>query len=438
MSAVFRSTVTQVTDVGKETTEASAIATLTRLSKASIDIAPSLSFEELANMGYVVPTDVIPGKNHAPVTIGRKPAYDELPYFLNGLLVDVSPTVPGGGTLSRLYTYNPRSNREETLATYTARQGSPMSRAHQATGIFWSSYGISWDTDKVDHSGAGMGRLFTDGVQMSTNEVQQLAITGGPPTSGSAAFAGTNPNTGVAFNVTAVTYNMTSTQAQARFDAAIGAGNSVVTGGPWPGAALLVEFRGEFAQANIAALTPSDTFDAGDVAVTTTTAGVAPAETQGLVIRPEHIKIYSDDAHGGLGTTQLLRTFSGGFQINNRQTGVYTVNQDNAGSMAGRVHTPIDGTFSMLLEADAAGMAFYTKARNSTSAFIRWLATGDLIEGALRYFARFDFHIKVNAVNPLQDAGGVYAFPITGRILHSPAWGKFMSAAVQNQLTAVV
>src|SRR4051794_18425713 len=81
-------------------------------------------------------------------------------------------------------------------------------------------------------------------VTSSANDVQTLSVTN-TPTSGSATVTGTNPLTGGTFTF-AVPYNATSTVAQTNIRAAFGVGASgvTVTGGAWPGSALVFTYTG--------------------------------------------------------------------------------------------------------------------------------------------------------------------------------------------------
>lgn len=116
-------------------------------------------------------------------------------------------------------------------------------------------------------------RIHVNGV----NEVQSLAITG-TPTGGTFTLTYSGQTT------SALAYNATAAQVQAALEALsnIGAGDVSCTGGPLPGTAIAVQFRGALAATNVAQMTTTDSLTGGTApasAVTTTTAGVAAGQT---------------------------------------------------------------------------------------------------------------------------------------------------------------
>lgn len=111
------------------------------------------------------------------------------------------------------------------------------------------------------------------GQQIGNNEVQKIAITGGP-TGGS--FTATLASVASA----AIAYNATADLVRQKLEAmsTIGAGNVKVTGGPLPNYEVYVEFVGDLGLTNIAAMTTTDSLTGGSSpasAVTTLIAGVA-------------------------------------------------------------------------------------------------------------------------------------------------------------------
>lgn len=438
----IRPTVTQNTDFGKETTENTAVASLTRFSRTEINLSPQIVFEVLRKMGYRFGTDSIPGRRWTDFAIKGKPSYDELAWYFDWLLNAVTPSTPGGATDARLRTYLPSSTREMSPMTGTIRQGDPH-RADMCAGSFLTGLQITWDVDKVDMTGAGQARKLSTDVQMSTNEVQQVAIGGGTPTSGNFKLTVVNPETGASATTGTIAFNASAATVQSALEALsnVEVGEVVATGGALPGTPVLVEFRKRFGQQNVATMTVSDnTLDLGTPAVTTPTAGAAPSETEGVVIESAHIKIYADPAHGDLGTTALDSVFSGSIQLNNLRAPVFVVNRDYAGSMKGRVPTPVDGKFALKLEAQDEAYQFYTGADEDGNPFwyIRFEAVGEEIESGQDYMVIIDLACKLSEPpSAPADEGGVYATELTFDILHSSAWGYAVNAQVQNGVATV-
>ncbi|MGZ3140800.1 phage tail tube protein [Lentzea chajnantorensis] len=107
---------------------------------------------------------------------------------------------------------------------------------------------------------------------MGANELQQIAITGGP--TGGTWTATLNGQT-----TSGIPYNAAATAVRTALEAlsTIGAGNVTCTGGPLPGTAVVVEFVGTLAGVDVPQMTTSSASLTGGtsptVAVTTTTPG---------------------------------------------------------------------------------------------------------------------------------------------------------------------
>lgn len=437
-----RATVTQVTDIGIETTENTAVATLTRLTRTEISIEPNMTFDVLRRMGYRFASDSIVGRKWSALAVRGKPAYDELAWFFNLLIDTPTASTPGGATNARQRVYTPSSVRENLPSTFTARQGDTY-RAMQVAGSFLTGFGINWDADKVDLSGAGMARKMTDDVQLSTNEVQSLSVVGGTATSGNfGTLTVVNPQTGASGTTAAIAFNATAGAVQTALEALsnVDTGEIVATGGPLPGTPIALEFRKSFGAANVATITvAASTLDAGTATVTTTTPGVPATETEGVVIESNHIKVYADTTSGGLGGTALTRMFSGSLNLNNWRNAFFTVNRDNAGSMAGKVPTPIEGKLQLTLMGDSQWTQFYTGADtgNNPYWFIRFEAIGGLIESGQSYTLYIDLACKVSGISPLKDVGGVYGADVSFDVIHNSGWAKAAQITLKNGVATV-
>jgi hypothetical protein len=134
---------------------------------------------------------------------------------------------------------------------------------------------VPYDFEVLAKNVAGIDRaLAVDLLQPGVNEVQQVAITGGP-TGGSfqLIFSG---------QTAVIQWNSTAAALQAALEALsnINIGDVFVAGGPFPATPITVEFRGQYAEQNVAAMTIGTNSLTGGTtptpAVTTPTAGAAP------------------------------------------------------------------------------------------------------------------------------------------------------------------
>jgi hypothetical protein len=111
------------------------------------------------------------------------------------------------------------------------------------------------------------------GLQLGNNEIQRIAISGGPAGGGLTVTFGGQTSASIAYNATA---DLIRQRLEAM--SSIGAGNVKVTGGPLPNYEVYVEFVGDLGLANVAAMTTTDSLTGGSSpasAVTTLVAGVA-------------------------------------------------------------------------------------------------------------------------------------------------------------------
>lgn len=110
-----------------------------------------------------------------------------------------------------------------------------------------------------------------------TNEVQQIATTG-------TVTAGTFTLTYSGQTTTAIAWNAIASTVQAALVALsnIAVGDVTCTGGPLPATPVVVTFGGALGNANVAAITSTDTLTGGSTSLSTTTAGVAPGNTFSL------------------------------------------------------------------------------------------------------------------------------------------------------------
>lgn len=436
-----RASVFQKADVGLETTEGVAAAALTRFNKLGINLDPNITFQQLRQQGYRAAVGNVAGKKWTGVGGGGNPCYDELAWVLDWLLEAATPTTPGGGTNSRERIYTPPSTYENPISTFTVKQGDKRTRAHQALGAFLTGLTLSWDTDKIDLSIQGLARKFTDDVQLSTNEQQSL-IKSGTVTGGTFTLTIVNPETGISRTTAAIAYNASAATIQTALEVLdnVDVGEVVATGGPAPSVAVVIEFRGRFGQINVAAMTVDNTSitGGGTMALTTPIAGVTPTETQGVVLRPEHVSVYLDATSGGLGGTLLTDLYAGSLSLTNFRGPDFTVNRANAGGMSGKVPLAFDNKIKLKVQSNTQGMGIFASADGANpTQFIRTDIQGSLIEGSLFYLLRVDSAVQVANISPLTDDHGIYAIEYDFDIIHDPTWAKSFTVLLRNAVSAV-
>lgn len=141
-------------------------------------------------------------------------------------------------------------------------------------------------------SGTAIGRITATGLYGpyagQTNEVQSVTITG-TPTGGTFTLTWSGQTT------EAIPYNATAAQVQSALAALSNVGDNdvTVTGGPGPGSAFAVTFKGMLGGTDVAAMTASDSLTGGTdpgVTIGTTTAGGAnPGASDGTQTLYGHV-----------------------------------------------------------------------------------------------------------------------------------------------------
>lgn len=128
------------------------------------------------------------------------------------------------------------------------------------------------------HAFGTLLKMGDGGAALGTNEEQTITVTG-TPTGGTFTLTFSGQET------VPIAYNATAAEVEAALEGlpAIGPGSVAVTGGPGPGTPWVAEFIGNLVAKNVSQMTADDAGLTGGttpaVAVTTTQAGVAAAET---------------------------------------------------------------------------------------------------------------------------------------------------------------
>jgi hypothetical protein len=161
-----RTSVTQVVQIGVETTEGTGVAANRQMPSWQIATKLDGSATEVASNGYKFATQEVIGKDFTTAKLSEsQPTYDEMAYIHASLLQYTAP-VQIGATTAYTWTSAPSSSAEDTRKFYTVEQGSAF-RAQKFAGAFFDSMTLKGDRDKVTVAGSMIGRLFTDGITLT-------------------------------------------------------------------------------------------------------------------------------------------------------------------------------------------------------------------------------------------------------------------------------
>lgn len=160
-----------------------------------------------------------------------------------------------------------------------------------------------------------------------------------------------------------------------------------------------------------------------------------------IPVRPTELSVYADATSGGLGTTKLLRTLSGEFNISERFSPLWVVDAAQS-SFAAMVEVEPTIEFKMTQMADAAAMANLTAMRAGTTRFLRLQGAGPIIYtpgvgDPIRHQVTIDIAGQVTEVSDFDDEDGVFAVEWTFSAVHDGTWGKAFEVEVITTTTAL-
>lgn len=158
-----RATVYQVVQLGKEVTPGTAVAATRKM--AGYRVTPSIrpDVKTYRPSGHAFPTAAVLNKEWVEADISGPLLYDEMAYWLSGLIKSVSPT--GAGT-AKTWVWSPSSTSEDTRQTYTVEVGGSVRAGRFAYGIL-SGLNISIDRNEATMGGSLLARSYTDGHTMT-------------------------------------------------------------------------------------------------------------------------------------------------------------------------------------------------------------------------------------------------------------------------------
>lgn len=166
-----RSTISQVVQIGVETTPGTAVAASKRLTGMSIEPNPEAEMDQFRPMGQKYNALSILNKEWVEADISGKPTYTEIVYPLSSLLKSVTPTqIMDGATPTGAYTwlFEPSSTEEDTVKTFTVEQGGSV-RAHRFAYGLVNELGLTFSREGTDLSGTMLGRRITDAITLTAS-----------------------------------------------------------------------------------------------------------------------------------------------------------------------------------------------------------------------------------------------------------------------------
>lgn len=426
--------IARVTQIGAETTPGVAVPATKRLRSLSFELQPQAEVQTFKAQGSALVGVTALGKEWTTFPITGKATYDEPTFLLDSVLRKATPESLGGSPAAYRRVWQQLASTDDNPQTYTLEKGSKV-RAQRATYGIVTEAGLTMNRSTIDVSGNGMAQVMEDGIQMSTNEVQRITVTGSP--SGGTFTLTLNGQT-----TAAIAYNANAAAVQSALEALsnVTPGDVICTGGALPATPVDVEFRGSLRQADITSMTADDALLSGgtspEVTISTPTPGATPTAIDLIPILPRHVGIFLDEEVGDLGTGRLHRTLAAAFNISGRYGSVWPLN-DEVESYDSHVVTDPTFEFKLTMANDDEGARLLDQLRLGSTQYLRIRATGPLISGSNYNRLTIDAACQVSAAPSPGDTDGVYTYEWTLVPVDDPSFGKGFEVELINKLASV-
>lgn len=161
----------------------------------------------------------------------------------------------------------------------------------------------------------------------------------------------------------------------------------------------------------------------------------SPTSPTQVVASAANVNVYLDSTSAGLGTTKLTRALKVGWKLSGRYGPLWVMDRAN-GSFVTHVETEPKLEVTLLVEADAAGMAELANLRSGATRFLRIEVVGPTITTNPYSFV-IDTAVKWTDIGDFSDESGVYAVEYTGTAVYDATYTKFTEVKVVNTLAAL-
>lgn len=170
-----RTTITQRTQIGAETTAGTEVAATKVLQALSVEPGIKADIETFAPSGAKYTTIAALGKEWVEASIaGHVACYNHMAYLLSGGLCYAAP-VKQGTTKAYKWTLALQQSAEDTIKTFTVEQGSSARAGKFAYGLI-SDFSIKFSREAMSVDGNMLGQAYQDGVSLTSAGVTAVPV----------------------------------------------------------------------------------------------------------------------------------------------------------------------------------------------------------------------------------------------------------------------
>lgn len=164
------SALTQLTQIGVETTPGTAVAAPKLLQSLGFTWSPQLTNRIFRPTGQKYGTVAAKGRDWTQLGVTGVPTFDEIVYPLSSILGAAVVTTPDAtnAPTARLWTFSPSNAAEDAVKTFTIEAGN-ATRARRAAYMLFSALNLNIGRDNVELGGSAMARRIETGITLTAS-----------------------------------------------------------------------------------------------------------------------------------------------------------------------------------------------------------------------------------------------------------------------------
>lgn len=167
-----RATISQIVQIGVETTPGTPVAATKRLQALGIEPSPNVDIQTFRPMGSKFQTIAQAGRDFVTAGLSGRATYNEIIYALSSVLKSTTPTTPADAG-AREWLFEPASYGVDVPKTFTVEHGDGRGDRF-AHGIV-TDFEIGFSRDEITLGGTMLGKALEDPFTLTTAGITALA-----------------------------------------------------------------------------------------------------------------------------------------------------------------------------------------------------------------------------------------------------------------------
>jgi hypothetical protein len=164
-----RAAISQVTQLGVETTSGTAVPANKKLASIGFGLQPNLETRTIKPAGAKYPTQVVVGRDWTSLSVAGDAAYDDLGFVACSALC--VPTKTGVGPYS--HSFIPKVSGSDVVSTFTIERGEPNPLLNdRVAGVQMNELALAFSREAVEVSGAALGKA----IEFNTTQTATPAV----------------------------------------------------------------------------------------------------------------------------------------------------------------------------------------------------------------------------------------------------------------------